>query len=172
MSCAAPAQFFSLGAPSGPRRVLKACRRSFQNQLFQTPLHSWRISESFSWVLQARLSRWKREPIYPSQPAGKQPPSQVALRQQPCAGGARNRGCYCLPRQREGITPENSSAAGGIGKQASCSCACRAVPFPLNRDRPQVSTVFEAAGLSPGRSPGFRLAFAPRLYLSMRRAWL
>ena len=115
MSCAAPAQFFSLGAPSGPRRVLKACRRSFQNQLFQTPLHSWGISESFSWVLQARLSRWKREPINPSQHAGKQPPSQVALRQQLCAGGARNRGCYCLPRQREGITPGNSCAAGGPG---------------------------------------------------------
>ena len=53
-----------------------ASRTSF----FQIPLHFCGISESFSWVPQARLSRGKRQSIYPSQHAGKQPPSQVALR--------------------------------------------------------------------------------------------
>ena len=36
--------------PSALFRVLKARRPGIQNQLFQRPLHSWRISESFSWV--------------------------------------------------------------------------------------------------------------------------
>ncbi len=122
MSCAAPAQFFSLGAPSGPRRVLKACRRSFQNQLFQTPLHSWGISESFSWVLQARLSRWKREPIYPSQHAGKQPPSQVALRQQPRAGGGpETGGAIAYPVNAKGSLREIHAAQEVVEAGGRCS---------------------------------------------------
>jgi hypothetical protein len=60
--------------PAALFRVLKACRRGIQNQLFQTTLRSWRIAESFSWVPQPRLSRRKRQSIDPPQHTGKQPP--------------------------------------------------------------------------------------------------
>src|SRR5450759_5552137 len=80
------AQYFLPDGPTGSAaalfRVLKACRLGFQNQLFQTPLHSWRIAESFSWVPQPRLSRRKRQSIDPPQHTGKQPPRQMTLRQQ------------------------------------------------------------------------------------------
>ncbi len=42
-------------------RVLKTLRPGIQNQLFQTSVHSWRISKSVSWVPQSRLSRRKRQ---------------------------------------------------------------------------------------------------------------
>ena len=54
------ADFCNNAAPSGPRRVLKAHRRGFQNQLFQTPLHSGGVSEWFSWLPLPELSRRKR----------------------------------------------------------------------------------------------------------------
>ena len=45
------------GLPATLLRVPKTHRLGIQNQLFQIPLHSCGISESFSWVPQARLSR-------------------------------------------------------------------------------------------------------------------
>ena len=45
---------------------------------WELPLHSWGISESFSWVLpQPELSRRKRQHIYPSYHRSEQTPRQI-----------------------------------------------------------------------------------------------
>ena len=70
-SAAMPFSFNADALPAALFRALKACRFGFQNQLFQTPLPSREISDSFSWVSHLGLSRRKWQSTYPPQHAGR-----------------------------------------------------------------------------------------------------